>query len=154
MSSIFQLFKTAQNSIQSQRQAMDVAIENVSNSMTPGYKSKSVVLAGKGREGSFQDLMGSMISDDGIDASVLLGDEMGAGSTVAQVYEDQTEGVKVNMPGHPMADENGMVEMSNVDTTKEMLTMMQAVRQYKANLTIVEMAKKAAQEALNMTKNA
>jgi flagellar basal body rod protein FlgC len=31
--------------------------------------------------------------------------------------------------------------------------MMEAVRQYKANLSIVEMAKKASQEALNMTKN-
>ena len=57
------------------------------------------------------------------------------------------------MPGHPLADADGNVEMSNVDGAQEMLTMMDAVRQYKANLSIVEMAKKASQEALNMTKN-
>lgn len=153
MSSIFNLFKTAQNSIQSQRESMDIAIENVANALTPGYKAKSAVLGGRARDGSFSDLLGSMSQEDGIDASILLGDEIGAGSQVVAITEDQTEGIKAHMPNHPMADSNGDVEMSNVDTTKEMMTMMQSVRQYKANLAIVEMAKKAAQEALQMTRN-
>lgn len=154
MSSIFRLFETASNSIQSQREAMDVAIENVSNAMTPGYKAKSVVLAGKARDGSFKDLMASLQSGDGVDSSIIMGDEIGSGSQVAQIYEDQSQGAKMHMPSHPLADADGNVEMSNVDTTKEMLNMAMSVRQYKANLAIVEMAKKAAQEALQMTRNA
>lgn len=154
MSSIFDLFETAQHSIHSQRVAMDIAAENVANAMTPGYKSKSPVFAAKPKEGTFGDLMGSMMAQDGLDASLLIGEANGHGSQVAEIAEDQTQGTMMYMPNHPLADENGNVEMSNVDSAKEMISMLQAVRQYKANLTIVEMAKKAAQEALNMTKNA
>ena len=155
MSSIFNLFKTAENSINSQRQAMDIATQNVSNALTPGYKALTPVLSAKGKDGSFSNMLSGMMSgDDGIDVSTVMGDEIGAGSQVAQVYQDQTQGTMVYMPNHPQADADGNVEMSNVDTVKEMMNMMQAVRQYKANLAIVEMAKKAAQEALQMNRNA
>jgi len=155
MSSIFSLFKTAENSILSQRQAMDMASQNVANALTPGYKAVSPVLSAKAKDGSFSDMMSSMMTgDDGVDVSLVMGDELGQGSQVAQVHQDQTQGAMVYMPNHPQADADGNVEMSNVDTVKEMMNMLQAVRQYKANLTIVEMAKKAAQEALQMNRNA
>ena len=56
------------------------------------------------------------------------------------------------MPGHTKADKDGYVEMSNVDSLVEMVEMMYAVRNYKANLSIVEMAKSAAKETMNIGK--
>lgn len=156
MSSIFNLFDTANNGLATQRDAMQIATDNVANALTPGYKAKKPIFAAKGSEQSFSELLAVMQTDrePGEMAAVLMGDRVGMGSQVAQIQVDQTEGAKLYMPNHPMADEDGMVEMSNVDSAGEMIGMMQSVRQYKANLSIVEMAKKAANEALQMNKNA
>lgn len=153
---MFDIFEIANNSLKTQRTAMELATGNVVNSLTPGYKAKSPLIGAKHGKGSFSDIMASMANDhdrDGV-AQSIIGDDLGKGTQVVEVMEDQTAGAMVHMPDHPMADKDGNVEMSNVDAPKEMLKMMEAVRQYKANLTIVEMAKKAAQEAMNMNKNA
>lgn len=150
--SIFDIYKTAHNGLDAMRQTMQLSSENVANILTPGYKSKSAVLAARGDSQSFSEMLSGM--DGGGIGEMLKGQHRGAGAMVAKVVIDKRAGPKVYMPGHPLADAEGNVEMSNVDGSKEMLKMMDAVRQYKANLSIIEMAKKASQEALNMTKNA
>lgn len=152
MSSIFDLLNTAQNSIESQRVAMDVAAENVANALTPGYKARKVAFSARSSEGSFSDMLAEMATGEGL--SIPIGEDLGEGTKVSAIFEDQTEGTRVYNPSHPMADEEGYIEMSNVDNMNEMMSMMNAVRQIKANLAVVEMAKKMAQEAINMSKNA
>ncbi|MDA0772294.1 MAG: hypothetical protein O3C63_05065 [Cyanobacteria bacterium] len=149
--SIFDIYKTAHNGLDAMRQTMQLTSENVANILTPGYKSKSAVLSARGDSQSFSEMLSGM--DGGGISEMLKGQHRGAGAMVAKVVIDKREGPKVFMPGHPLADADGNVEMSNVDGAQEMLKMMDAVRQYKANLSIIEMAKKASQEALNMTKN-
>jgi len=149
--SIFDTYETAHNGLDAMRQTMQLTSENVANILTPGYKSKSAVLSARGDSQSFSEMLSGM--DGGGISEMLKGQHRGAGAMVAKVVIDKREGPKVFMPGHPLADADGNVEMSNVDGAKEMLKMMDAVRQYKANLSIIEMAKKASQEALNMTKN-
>jgi len=149
--SIFDIYETAHNGLDAMRQTMQLTSENVANILTPGYKSKSAVLSARGDSQSFSEMLSGM--DGGGISEMLKGQHRGAGAMVAKVVIDKREGPKVFMPGHPLADADGNVEMSNVDGAKEMLKMMDAVRQYKANLSIIEMAKKASQEALNMTKN-
>ena len=153
--SIFNLFDTANSGLETQREVMEIASENVANAMTPGYKARKAIISAKSDNHNFSDLLSAMKNGEEAEgiSSMMLGADLGAGTQVAQIAVDQTEGYKVYMPEHPMADAEGNVEMSNVDNAEEMMVMMQAVRQYKANLTIVEMAKKAAQEAMNMTKN-
>ncbi|MDD9897954.1 MAG: flagellar basal body protein [Candidatus Melainabacteria bacterium] len=151
--SIFDIYETANSGLNAMRQTMQYTSENIANIMTPGYKAKSVVLAARANNQSFSDMLAGM-GGNGELGQVLKGQHRGAGAMVAQVVEDKRPGAMVYDPGHPLADANGNVEMSNVDGSKEMLKMMDAVRQYKANLSIIEMAKKASQEALNMTKNA
>lgn len=151
--SLFDVFTIANNGLGTMRDAMKLASDNVSNILTPGYKAKNPVLSAKSENQSFSSLLANMDHDETM-TRLLKGNHKGMGSQVAEVIVDQTPGVKVYMPGHPLADKDGNVEMSNVDGAGEMLKMMQAVRQYKANLSIVEMAKKATQEAMNMTKNA
>ena len=149
--SLFNIYDTAHNGLKASRGVMEIASDNVANMLTPGYKAKRAILAAKGDNASFSEIVAEIGNHNGA-ASMIKGHE-GRGSQVAEITIDQSEGVKVYMPGHPLADDTGHVEMSNVDGSHEMLTMMDAVRQYKANLSIVEMAKKASQEALNMTKN-
>jgi flagellar basal-body rod protein FlgC len=150
--SIFDIYETAHNGLNATRQSMQYSSENIANMMTPGYKAKSVILTARANNQSFSDIISGLGDRDGV-GELLKGEHRGAGAMVAQVVEDKRPGAKVYIPGHPLADADGNVEMSNVDGAQEMLRMMNAVRQYKANLSIIEMAKKASQEALNMTKN-
>src|SRR3989338_5621033 len=140
----FDLLNTASNGLEAQRARMEIVSENIANVSTPGYKRRIPVFATRTSD-PFSIIMARQL---GIKEEDLLnfvsGNEVPRGVEISQVAIDQTPGHKIHMPGHPKADANGDVEMSNVDSLIEMLEMMYATRNYKANLSIVEMAKSAA----------
>jgi flagellar basal-body rod protein FlgC len=53
-------------------------------------------------------------------------------------------------PGHPDADEEGYVNMPNVDVVVEMLNMISASRAYEANVTALNTSKNMAVKALEI----
>ena len=57
-----------------------------------------------------------------------------AGVEVSGVVEDQSPMRKVHRPGHPNADENGFVELPNVNPVEEMVDMISAARSYQMNI--------------------
>ncbi len=59
----------------------------------------------------------------------------GNGVNVAEIREDSRPPRLVYDPGHPDANENGYVEMPNVNTIEEMTDMIAATRAYEANVT-------------------
>jgi flagellar basal-body rod protein FlgC len=79
---------------------------------------------------------------------------MGAGGVkpssvrVAAITEDPTPGESIYNPGHPHANESGMVEMPNVNTSREMVDLITASRAYEANLSVVRTARQMAARAL------
>lgn len=146
----FDLLNTASNGLEAQRQRMDVVSQNIANAATPGYKKQIPVFSQKVHD-TFSIVMARQLGIKEEDlASFLMGNQIGRGVEVSQILLDQSPGQKVHIPGHPKADANGDVELSNVEPLTEMLEMMYAVRNYKANLSIVEMAKSAAKETLNI----
>lgn len=66
------------------------------------------------------------------------------------VVEDKTEGDWVHMPEHPNANEEGYVELSNVNVINEMIDMIAATRSYEANLTAFNASKQMAKDALEI----
>ncbi len=150
--SFFDLLDTASNGLEAQRLRMEIISQNVANASTPGYKRKIAIFAPKTND-AFGIIMARQL---GIKEEDLLnfisGNQVTRGVQVSEVAIDQTPGQKMYMPQHPNADKDGYVEMSNVDSLMEMLEMMYATRGYKANLSIVEMAKSAARETLNIGK--
>ena len=72
------------------------------------------------------------------------------GVKVAKVIEDPTPGKMVYDPEHPDADENGYVEMPNVEMVQEMVDMMGAGRAYEANVQVVNAIKAMASRALEI----
>ena len=148
----FDLLDTASNGLEAQRRRMEIISRNIANSSTPGYK-KLIPVFSQRTTNPFSIVMARQlgIKEDDI-MNFLSGNQLGKGVIISEVITDQSPGTKVHMPGHPKADENGDVEMSNVDSLSEMVEMMYAVRNYKANLSIVEMAKAAARETLNIGK--
>lgn len=91
--------------------------ENLSNADTHGYQKKQVTFAQ-----AMQD-----------------GDQ---GSTVAidRVSLDRTDGQLLYDPAHPLADETGMVESSNVNMMMELADAREAGRSYEANLATFRQA--------------
>ena len=148
----FDLLDTASNGLEAQRMKMEIVSRNIANSSTPGYKRQIAVFSQRTAD-PFSIVMARQLGIKEEDmANFLSGNQIGRGTTVSQVLTDKTPGQKVHIPGHPLADKDGNVEMSNVDTLAEMLEMMYAVRNYKANLSIVEMTKSAARETLSIGK--
>ena len=53
-------------------------------------------------------------------------------------------------PNHPDADENGYVELPNVNVVEEMVNMVNASRAYEANVTIAQSAKSMISAAIQI----
>ncbi len=68
----------------------------------------------------------------------------------AEVLSDETQGEKIFMPNHPDADDQGYVEMSNVNIITEMVEMISATRSYEANLTALNSTKQMAKDSLEI----
>ena len=59
----------------------------------------------------------------------------------------------VYQPEHPDADENGYLELPNVNLSDEMINMMNTLRTYEANVTAFESSKMMMKKALEITKD-
>ncbi len=97
--------------------------ENIANADTPGYHRKVI---------SF-------------------GEEMQTGRVIAgDVSLDQTELERVYAPGHPLADETGFYDGSNVDLVIEIADAREAQRSYDANLRIFDQARQMTQSLFDL----
>jgi flagellar basal-body rod protein FlgC len=110
---------TASSGMSSQGFRLRLIGENVANADTPGFHRKTV---------SFEALV-----DAGTGAArVQPGPVVLAQTPMREDYD----------PGHPLADETGLVTYSNVDTLIELADAREAQRSYQANLTIFDQARR------------
>lgn len=72
------------------------------------------------------------------------------GVKISKIVEDDTPFKLKYEPGHPDADENGYVQMPNVDTIKEMVDLISAQRSYDANITAMNASKSMLMKALDI----
>ncbi|MEM9147081.1 MAG: flagellar basal body rod protein FlgC [Pseudomonadota bacterium] len=93
--------------------------ENVANADTPGFQRKRVV---------FERML------DGKSGAEMV--------RPTRINLDQSPARESYEPGHPMADERGIVTYSNVDTLIEMADAREAQRSYQANLTLFDQARR------------
>lgn len=80
------------------------------------------------------------------------GEDTAAGVKATGITEDQTPFQLVFNPEHPDANEDGYVEMPNVDPLKEMVDLMGASRSYEANVTAFNASKGMLMKALEIGK--
>ncbi len=129
-----------------QRVRMDIISQNIANVNTTRtedgtpYRRKDVLF--EERAGSFSDVLAA--------ASDKLSN--GQGVRVTKIVEDTSEFKKVYDPGNPDADEDGYVNMPNVDVVTEMVNMISATRSYEANVTSINATKSMAMKALEIGK--
>jgi flagellar basal-body rod protein FlgC len=69
---------------------------------------------------------------------------------VRKVLRDPSEFGLRYQPGHPAADTNGYVKISNVNTLVEMTDMREAERSYDANLKVLQAARGMLQRTIEL----
>ena len=150
--SFLQSLNISASGLTAQRQRMDIISENLANkdatrTQNGGpYRRKMVVFTSTNTSNSlFNKMLYNNINDINNSNQV-------RGVEVSQIIEDQ-EPFKLSYdPTHPDANEDGYVELPNVDSLKETVDMMEAVRSYQANITALNAIKQMASKALEIMK--
>ncbi len=123
--SLFNVFNVAGSGMTAQAQRLNVVASNLANvdsttsSDGESYKSKQVIF----------------------ETTPVAADEISQGVRVTEVVEDTSPMKMVYNPNHPTANEQGYVEMPNVDVVGEMVNMISASRSYQNNVEVMNTSK-------------
>lgn len=123
MSDLLKSLSYAASGMEAQAMRLRHLSENIANADTPGYHRKLV---------SFQE-------------------EMQSGKVrTGPVTLDHSELLRIYDPGHPLADETGHYDGSNVDLVIEIADAREAQRSYEANLKIFDQARQMTQSLFEL----
>lgn len=127
MSDFSQALSVSASGMKAQSMRLRHVSENIANADTPGYHRKSV---------SFE----AALSDPDSAGTVQLGDVQLDTSDLARIYD----------PGHPLADETGYYDGSNVDLVVEIADAREAQRSYEANLRMFDQTRQMSSALLEL----
>ena len=74
------------------------------------------------------------------------------GVEIEGIVEDPSEFIRVYSPGHPDADQDGFVQMPNVQLPVEMVNLITASRAYEANLKVLQAFRQTSEQALTLAR--
>lgn len=122
--SMFSVFEISGSALAANSQRMNVTASNLANADS--------VAGPDGQPYHARHVMFQALSQNGGPGGV----------RVERVVEDDTTPMRLEYrPGHPLADENGYVQMPNVDPVNEMVDMIAASRSYQANVEVMNTSK-------------
>jgi flagellar basal-body rod protein FlgC len=113
--------------MRAQAERLRLISENIANADTPGYRRKTA---------SFEAVMNVGRPTN----------EVRLGRTVLS----EAERPRIYAPDHPMADETGFYEGSNVNLVIELADAREARRSYEANLRLYEQTRQMSQSLLDI----
>lgn len=123
MSDLGTSLSLAASGMQAQANRLRHVSENIANADTPGYHRKTI---------SFQEMAD------------------GTGVETGPVRLDRQALTRIYDPGHPLADETGHYDGSNVDLVTEVADAREAQRSYEANLRMFDQARQMAQSLFDI----
>ena len=86
-----------------------------------------------------------------INANIALNQGLVTGGVQVEQIYDREDGIKtIYDPSHPDADEEGYVDLPNINIVEEMVDMIAASRAYESNATVAENVKSMMQSAMNI----
>ena len=141
--------------ITAQHLRLDVISENITNMNTTrteaggAYRRKVTVFQAESGKDSFRDKLAAaqgrkLVSNDGFART--------AGVRVAGILEDQSDFKLKFDPTDPDANEDGYVELPNVDLVKEITDGMAASQAFSANITAFNLLKSVISKGLEIGK--
>ena len=139
--SIENIFGMAGGAMDAQSKRLALAVENIANAdvlagdQANAYKAKRV---------NFATILEHQVHS---------GNRRTAGGIrIDEVYEDDKVVPATYQPDNPLADENGFVYPSNVDSMLEMVEITQASRAFETNIEAMNTAKQLASRTLEILK--
>lgn len=142
--SLFSLFAVSGSGMAAQRARAEVLVENLANAETTRtpqggpYRRKDVVFESRPAPSSFSSVLRSELE------GALMGVD------VAEVVEDGREPERRYLPGHPDADAQGYVAFPRVNPAEDMVDLLNAARQYEANVAAIAAAKEMIHRSLDL----
>jgi flagellar basal-body rod protein FlgC len=148
--SLFSQLNTTASALTAQRLRMDVISSNMANIDTARaelvdgkwqpYRRKTVALQQDGSSflSHLHQAQGKTDSLNGV--------------KVSRIREDQSPFKLVFDPEHPDANDQGYVQMPNVDPLKEMVDLISSTRSYEANVTVFNASKEMLMKTLQLGK--
>jgi len=129
---MFKGLSIASAGMSAQRARLHLVSSNIANASTTRTESGG---AYKRQEAVFQTTLPKGWADamEAGDLKASAVDMAMRGVKVSGVQEDQSPGPLIFDPGHPDADEDGNVQMPNVNPVEEMVDMIAASRSFEAN---------------------
>lgn len=121
--SLFRIFDIAGSAMSAQSLRLNATASNLANASTAAGTPEGAYRA---RAPVFQ----TMLQGQGADAA-------SAGVRVTGVMESEAAPARVHQPGHPLADAEGYVYMSNVNVVDEMVNMISASRSYQNSIEVL-----------------
>jgi len=137
---IFDTLAISASGLTAERLRMDTIASNVANANTTRteeggpYRRKVAV---------FREKLSSEIAKNGGGS---------AGVEAVGIEEDMSPFKKVYDPSHPDADQDGYVELPNVNLLNEMVDIIASTRAYEANVTVLNSSKGMYSKALEIGK--
>lgn len=119
--------------------------QNVANAQTPFYVRKIPVI-GETSMMHFQGILSDMRNNlfrTGLTYN-------SSGVMFEGNASDPTPGKRMYVPGHPQADKDGFITMSNVNIVNDMADSIVASKLYEANLSVISVVKQMATKALEI----
>ncbi|MCP3970137.1 MAG: flagellar basal body rod protein FlgC [Rhodobacteraceae bacterium] len=127
MSDLLQTLAASASGMQAQAERLRHVSENIANADTPGYRRKTMPFLAMLEAGRANGLV-----------------------ETGPVRLDRTQLPRVFDPGHPMADETGHYDGSNVDLVIEIADAREAQRSYEANLKMFDQARQMSTRLLEL----
>ncbi len=124
---LFNVFDIAGSSMSAQSLRLNTTASNLANA---GTAAGSAEEAYRSRQPVFQTVLNELSPD-----------AESAGVRVKSVVESNAPPTKVHQPGHPQADADGFVWMSNVNPVDEMVNMISASRSYQNSVEVLNTSK-------------
>lgn len=125
-----------------ERQRIETSVENLANSRTTRtpeggpYRRRDVVFEAVPMGESFTGELSQALELRGV--------------VVSSVEVDDGPPMLAHDPGHPDADENGMVRLPNIDSVEELVNLVAAARSYEANLTAADISRRLVERAIDL----
>lgn len=134
--SLFNVFDISSSALTAQSVRLNTIASNLANAE---LVSGSAETAYRGKYPVFSTVF---------DAASAEGAAMGV--RVSDIVEGQLAPRKEHSPDHPLADENGFIYMSSVDSVEEMVNMISASRSYQSSVEAMNTTKQLIMRTLSL----
>ncbi len=135
--SLFKIFDISGSGMQAQNIRLNTTASNMANASSV---ASSADTAYKARQPVFAAVLENGINNQ----------EKNTGVAILGIVESKAEHDKRYQPDHPLANAEGYIYESNVNTIEEMANMISASRNYQTNIEVLNTSKKLLQQTLKL----